>query len=315
MQLKLAKYAGFCFGVDRAVRMAEEKAKEQLLYSLGSVIHNESVMHRLTQEGLVSLDSLDEMTEERPVVIRSHGEGPQVYELLKEKGLKIIDTTCPYVLKVHRLIKEHSETGKDVFLLGDSQHPEVRGSLAWGSENTRVLDDLDAIRSVSVSDKATVLLAQTTLTEEFWEEAKKLLGERRKNLETINTICSATRERQEEAAQLAKEVDLMIVLGSRKSNNTLKLVEICKKHNKQVLHFENSSEMIGNDIVNYGTIGITAGASTPAWLIQEVIEVLNNYGKEQHFSMENLSMKDMLDQQDFSAPKKNEILKGNRTAM
>lgn len=310
MQVKLAKYAGFCFGVDRAVRMAEEAASLQPLYSLGSIIHNESVMEKLQNRGLVRIDNLEEIREERPVIIRSHGEGPPVYSVLEEKGLKVIDTTCPYVLKVHRLVREHAEEGREVFLLGNPEHPEVKGSLAWGNEQTSVLKDLEEVRAVSISDEPTVLLAQTTLTEAFWDDAVQLLKEKRENLQAINTICSATRERQEAAAQLAKEVDLMIVLGSKESSNTLKLVEICRKFNKNVQHFENSGEINRKDIVRYGIIGITAGASTPSWLIQDVVEVLNNYGKEQHFSMENLSMKDMLEQQDFSAPKKNEILKG-----
>lgn len=310
MKIKIAQYAGFCFGVDRAVQLAGDAAKTKPLYSLGSVIHNESVMERLREQGLQTIDSIEEREEELPVIIRSHGEGPQVYEKLQQLGAEIIDTTCPFVLKVHRLVQSYSEKGYDVFILGDPQHPEVRASLAWGNEQTQALSSVEEIASISISEHPTLLAAQTTLTKQFWELAVAELGKRRSHLEAINTICHATSERQEAAALLAKEVDLMIVLGSKQSSNTRKLAEICRKHNTNVKHFENSLEINGIDLSEYGIIGITAGASTPDWVIREAVEVLNNYGKEQHFSMENLSMKDMLDQQDFIAPKKNEIIKG-----
>ncbi len=310
MEIRLAAHAGFCFGVDRAVNMAVQELEKGPLYSLGSIIHNQSVMDRLKEQGLICVDTVDEIKDDRPVIIRSHGAGPGIYSAIEDKGLRIVDTTCPYVKRLHNLIQRYSKEGREIFILGDPLHPEVSGSVAWGNEHTHVLKDISAVESVVSGDDLTILIAQTTLTNSFWENAESVLQTKRPNLLAINTICPATAERQHAASELAKEVDLMIVLGSKKSSNTVKLVEICKENNKNVKHFEKSEEFNGNLITEYGIIGITAGASTPTWLIQEAVEVFKNYGKEQHESMENLSMKDMLDQQDFSAPKKNEILKG-----
>lgn len=310
MEVRLAAHAGFCFGVDRAVNMAVQELQKGPLYSLGSIIHNQSVMDRLIEQGLICVDTVDEIKDDRPVIIRSHGVGPGIYSAIEDKGLRIVDTTCPYVKRLHNLIQKYSNEGREIFILGDPLHPEVSGSVAWGNDHTHVLEDMRAVESVALGDDLTILIAQTTLTNSFWENAESVLKIKRPNLLSINTICPATAERQHAASELAKEVDLMIVLGSKKSSNTVKLVEICKENNKNVKHFEKTEEINGNLITGYGIIGITAGASTPTWLIQEAVEVFKNYGKEQHTSMENLSMKDMLDQQDFSAPKKNEILKG-----
>lgn len=274
MEIRFAESMGFCFGVRRAIDLAENLSKEQKIYSLGPLIHNEDEIKRLKELGV---DILGELSSDpkRPILIRSHGVGKEVYDFLEENNIPYVDATCPFVKKIHDYVKEYLEKGYDIAILGDKNHPEVQGIISWGQGKIHVFGDMEAVKAYSYPHEHFLLLAQTTLPKAFFDEAKAYV-ESRTNAVCINTICSATKKRQEAAMLLAKEVDLMLVIGGKDSNNTKKLVELCRNVNPNTLHIENSSEINVQKLRNYAIIGISAGASTPKWVIDEVLEVLQN---------------------------------------
>lgn len=278
--IEVAKSAGFCFGVERAVNFTEKSSNVNKTVTFGEIIHNDDVIGQFSAKGVRIVNSVSEVNPGETVIIRSHGVSDNVYEELKEKNISYIDGTCPFVKKIHDIVREKSSEGYEIVIIGDKNHSEVQG-IAGSSRNTvHIFSEPEDFREYLLknyenSAKRLVTLAQTTYNVKKWECCKKI-AEGFDNVTCYDTICSATHIRQEEACTLAKKSDLMIVIGGRKSSNTKKLFEICSSQCKRTYFIENSSELNliemlkgFSDICNIH-VGITAGASTPAHIIKEV---------------------------------------------
>ena len=279
--ITVAKSAGFCFGVERAIELAYANiGTTQHLYSYGPLIHNKTVTDDLTQKGLTIVDSLEGI-EEGTVVIRSHGAGEALYGEMEAKGLKIVDGTCPFVKKIHTIVKEQYEAGKKIIIVGDHMHPEVIGINGWCQNSAIIFEDAADIASLGLSkEEKYAVVVQTTFRQSRWEETISALKKEGLHLELFHTICSATEKRQTEAEGLSQNVNKMIVIGDKNSSNTRKLVEICKNFCKNTLHIETICDLELNNFSLNDKIGITAGASAPPAIIKEVVvtmsEALNN---------------------------------------
>ncbi len=285
MEVIVASNAGFCFGVNRAVNKAKDclensEKMNQTLYSLGSIIHNEQVINMLEQKGLHVVESIDDIKESGTVIIRAHGVGPKVYEQIKIKQLKLIDATCPYVKKIHDLVKEKSDEGFTIIIIGNKDHPEVIGIKGWCNNDAYVVDNLEDMENLPSIENKICVVAQTTITNEKWNELNNIIKNFFKNVEKFDTICSATVKKQEETLAIAKEVDLMIVIGSKNSSNTIKLFEICSKNCSKTYNIETSDEIPSEEIKKIKKVGITAGASTPDWIIREVVTKMDELNKK-----------------------------------
>ncbi len=263
MIVKIANYSGFCFGVKRAVELTEKELKKDSLLIEGQLIHNNEETKRLSDIGLKTVDNIENYKNDN-VLIRSHGETKSYYDKCKKNNLSIIDATCPYVKKVQKIVSEHYKT-KQIVILGNKNHPEIIGINGW-CENTAII--ISDYYTKLAEDKEYCVVAQTTLLDEHFNAFKELNNT--DNITYYNTICSATKERQLATKLLAPTVDCMIVIGGFHSSNTLKLVEISKKLCDNVLHIEKKSDLDCTILQKYSIIGLTAGASTPNWLIKDI---------------------------------------------
>ena len=288
MAVVLAKSAGFCFGVERAVdavyRVLEEEEKknpeERLpIYTYGAIVHNEKIVENLESRGVHVLKSKEELKalEQGIVVIRAHGVGKDIYDLLEKRGLKIVDSSCPFVRKIQKLVAEHSKAGDSVIVMGDPEHPEIQGILGWGDGDVTALKGIEEVlRLPDGNGKKIFVVAQTTFHIDKFKTVLETFKKKGYHTSVINTICNATFERQSEAKELAGKSDAMVVIGGSSSSNTKKLYEICKAicPNTQLIQTVkdlkfNSDEAIRN-------VGITAGASTPKEIIEEVLTYVRN---------------------------------------
>ena len=273
--VQVAKTAGFCFGVERAVRYAEEMLLKDggPFYSFGPVVHNESVVEELKRKGLQVIRSEEELKDLPPgkVLIRAHGISKALEERLKAGHFEVIDATCPFVKKIHRTVAEASEKGDRILIVGDPDHPEVQGILGWCSGPSFVLKDEEMIPAIpfSPSDHVTIVVQTTYQTKKF-KKILEILLRLGYSISIANTICSATRERQEEAEELASHSDVMLVIGSPTSSNSRKLYEICKKQCDHTYFIQNKNDVESEWFCNVKCVGITAGASTPRKIIEEV---------------------------------------------
>ncbi|MDD2432335.1 MAG: bifunctional 4-hydroxy-3-methylbut-2-enyl diphosphate reductase/30S ribosomal protein S1 [Clostridia bacterium] len=274
MEIIVAEHAGFCFGVRNAVLTAEETARNGPVFSLGPLIHNQQETARLEKLGI---KEKTELTEEGSVLIRTHGVGSHVYSQLKKQGRKIVDVTCPHVRKAQMVAKEAHEQGYQVFILGDKSHAEVQGIVAWTENKAMVIASLEELKKVELQDKV-ALLAQTTEKETRFKELVNYLETKDIDLKILPTICSATRIRQTVAAKLAQEVNLMIVVGGQHSSNTKKLAEICQKY-VPTYQVEKAQDLQFCWFQNKFKVGVTAGASTPDWIIKEVVEQMEEFNE------------------------------------
>ncbi|SCK04634.1 4-hydroxy-3-methylbut-2-enyl diphosphate reductase [uncultured Clostridium sp.] len=273
----LAESAGFCFGVQRAVDQTTKIQKEygKKIYTLGPLIHNNDVVKFLENNEVfsISLDEITKLSKGDAVIIRSHGVSKEVMDLLEAKGLIIIDATCPFVTNIQKKVNKYSKEGYQIVILGDKDHPEVVGINGWCNNNAIITKDGEF--HGRIPNKVCVV-SQTTEKEENWVNTIKNLSVITKELLAFNTICAATEVRQKGVFELSKTVDLMIVVGGKNSSNTTKLYQIAKTNCERTIHIENSSEL-PSEIINDKTIskvGITAGASTPDWIINEVVELM-----------------------------------------
>lgn len=274
MAIFIAPHSGFCFGVRTAIQKGEELIKEGLgpVATLGPLIHNPQEVDRLSRMGIISRESFQDIVENK-VLIRTHGVAPEVYAECKRRGLEILDCTCPFVRKVQKIAHERSLNGDLVLILGNKAHPEVMGILGWAGENSIAFTEIDELDLNQLKGKNVSLVSQTTENVARFEKAAQVLKESAGHLEVYNTICSATQERQNDALDLAKKVDIMIVIGGKNSANTQKLVSLCEKQTK-TYHVESAQDLTPQ-MYNAVKIGITAGASTPDWIIREVIDKMN----------------------------------------
>ena len=283
MKVKVAKTAGFCFGVQRAVDKVYELIGScpDRLFTLGPIIHNEEVVNDLEKKGVrvASEDDLRTLPEGSTVVIRSHGVGKKVYDHLEEYGLSYVDVTCPFVLKIHRIVEKESRAGAHIVIIGDPDHPEVVGICGWCmGPYTVIRTEQDALDFVFPADKSICIVSQTTFNYNKFKDLVEILSKKRYDntvlniLNILNTICNATEERQREAKSIAGEVDTMLVVGGRHSSNTQKLFEICKKECENTYYIQTPVDLDSDMFQCSSYVGITAGASTPKKIIEEVQE-------------------------------------------
>ena len=274
-KVTVAKSAGFCFGVDRAVKMVYgELEKGTRVATLGPIIHNQDVVDDMTAKGARIISSVDELEEGETVVIRSHGVDREVYRQIEAKGNRMLDATCPFVSRIHHIVSEKTKEGYFILIAGDKDHPEVQGIVGHCDQNYLVFKD-----NVELSDffensykkfgKKLAFVEQTTYNIVVWEKCLNVIPKNDPDIFIADTICSATDARQSDAAELAKSSDIMIVVGGRHSSNTVKLYEVCSRYCK-TYHIENSDELHSLNLPDAERIGITAGASTPAYIIKEV---------------------------------------------
>ncbi|MEL7570580.1 MAG: bifunctional 4-hydroxy-3-methylbut-2-enyl diphosphate reductase/30S ribosomal protein S1 [Eubacteriaceae bacterium] len=269
----VAKTAGFCFGVDRAIKKLDDVIKQYStpIYTMGPIIHNKQVIEKYEKAGVKTADNINQITPSSVVVIRSHGIGKDQYEHLKEKNVTIIDATCPYVRKVQNIVNKYKEGGYKIIIIGDEHHPEVTGVNGWCGGDAIIINDKKNIPIIEKYDKICVV-AQTTIIESLFEDITNEIKSRCADVQIFNTICAATEERQKEAAEIAAKSDMMIVVGGYDSSNTKKLAEICRKYCCKTMHIETAEEIDLNILKECNKVGITAGASSPAWIIKEVAE-------------------------------------------
>ena len=276
MEVIVAKTAGFCFGVKRAVdqvyRQIEEGKKP--IYTYGPIIHNEEVVRELETKGVKIIENEEALSEltAGTVVIRSHGVAQKIYKLLEEKKLDIVDATCPFVKKIHRIVHEHSAAGEQVVIIGNEGHPEVEGIKGWCCGTATVLGtEEEAEHFRPEPGKRLCIVSQTTFNYKNFNKLVEIISKMRyDNVDILNTICSATEERQSEAQEIAAKVDSMIVIGGSHSSNTRKLFEICKKECANTYYIQTLKDLDIRLLPSRGCVGITAGASTPNNLIEEV---------------------------------------------
>ncbi len=279
MRILLAKNSGFCFGVRRAVDMAKSCAKDRgKVYTYGHIIHNESVVSELEQSGVFAVSELDALDEGDTLIIRAHGAPPPVYEASKANELELIDATCPFVKRIHTIVRKAAEDGRTVFIAGKALHPEIVGICGWAGDCAAVLETEEDAQNAPVTERA-ALVAQTTLPEETFFCIRAALESRCGDLDVYNTICDTTRARQQEAIDIAKQSSRMIVLGSKMSANTQKLYELCKKHCDFTENVESIDKLFLDKLLSDDIIGIVAGASTPDRMIREVLQVMSEQEK------------------------------------
>ena len=283
MEVKVAKTAGFCFGVQRAVDKVYELIDScpDRLFTLGPIIHNEEVVNDLEKKGVrvASEEELKTLPEGSTVVIRSHGVGKKVYDQLEECGLSYVDVTCPFVLKIHRIVEKESKAGSHIVIIGDPDHPEVVGICGWCiGPYTVIRTKQDALDFVPPEGKNVCIVSQTTFNYNKFKDLVEILRKKRYDntvlniLNILNTICNATEERQREAKNIAGEVDTMLVIGGRHSSNTQKLFEICKEECGNTYYIQTPVDLDSEMFQCSSYVGITAGASTPKKIIEEVQE-------------------------------------------
>ena len=269
----LAKSAGFCFGVKRAVDTVYEQTGKKNVYTFGPIIHNEEVVKDLEKKGVFVINTMEELDDitEGTVIIRSHGVSSAVYEALRKKGVEIVDATCPFVLKIHNIVKQESSNGKQIVIIGNEKHPEVEGIMGWSKTQVHVVDTAEKAQNLQLDPQREVcIVSQTTFNYNKFKELVEIISEKGYNIIIRNTICNATEERQTEAREIAKRVDAMIVVGGSSSSNTRKLYEICKNECKDTYYIQTLNDLDMTSLGKADCIGITAGASTPNNIIQEV---------------------------------------------
>lgn len=282
MNVKVAKSAGFCFGVKRAVDKVYELIEEGRtgIFTLGPIIHNEEVVKDLEEKGVRVLDKIEDAEKLRPeiVVIRSHGVSKSVYDYMEKRGIEYLDVTCPFVKKIHKIVQKESAAGKHIIIIGNAQHPEVQGICGWSQGPVTVIETAEEAGNVSIDKNEKIcIVSQTTFNFIKFEEYVEILMKKGyDDRVVINTICNATEERQSEAENIAKSADAMIVIGGKHSSNTQKLYEICKKYCSNTYYIQTLSDLEIETLKSTGCVGITAGASTPNNIIEEVSKHVRN---------------------------------------
>lgn len=278
-ELKVAQSAGFCFGVSRSVKMAEQMLSEEFsCYSFGELIHNADVVSSLEEKGLRVTNDPAVLSAGDAVIIRSHGITKALCEELAATGAKLVDATCPRVKHIHNIVVEATENHRQPVIIGAKDHPEVQAICGW-CENPVVAGDAEELQKLISTgmidaEKPVTMVIQTTQTKEKLLRCEEVLRRLCRDAEIHETICGATSTRQNEARALAQECDAMIVIGAKHSANSRHLNEICRQNCKNVQFIENASQLDPSSLQNCNTVGLTAGASVPAWIIQDVIETV-----------------------------------------
>ena len=269
----LAKSAGFCFGVQRAMDTVYAEADKKNVYTYGPIIHNTEVVNELESKGVKAVNDISEIPEpeKSTVIIRSHGVSKVVYESIKNSGAKIVDATCPFVLKIHKIVKDASTEGDQIVIIGNEKHPEVEGIMGWSETPVHVVDTVEKAEKLKLDKSKNVrVVSQTTFNYKKFQDLVEIIKKKEYNICISNTICNATEERQNEARRIARRADAMIVIGDSSSSNTRKLYEICKTECQETFYIQTLSGLELDKLKSSDCIGITAGASTPNNIIEEV---------------------------------------------
>ena len=275
MEVLLAEEYGFCFGVERAVDMVEEALGEgRTIRSLGALIHNSQEMQRLETKGVTTISSPAEADPNATAVIRAHGVTPEVQRELESKAAHVIDATCPFVTRVQHLAERAAKEGRDVVVAGNPDHPEMIGVVGYAPSNTYVVRDAGEVAALPMLRQPLVVSQTTLKLKTFLEVAEAVRAKSETEPQVINTICSATRDRQDAARALAGEVDAFYVIGGRHSSNSVKLLAVCQEQCERSFLIETADEINPQDLAGVHRVGVTAGASTPNWLIEQVVERL-----------------------------------------
>ena len=280
MKVELAKSAGFCFGVEKAVNTVYEEAKKgnDIVYTLGPIIHNEEVVKDMKKRGVeaVKIEDLASLPK-GTVIIRSHGVSREIFNFVKRSGHRVVDATCPFVKKIHAIVSVQSGKGKNVVIIGNPEHPEVMGIRGWGDENTYAVENIEQFINLELKkDEEIIIVAQTTFNHKKFQEIIDKISLLGYDVRCFNTICNATQERQAEAKKIASNVDAMIVIGDKKSSNTGKLVEICQEECKNTVFIQTLEDLNYDALLSVDSVGITAGASTPKHIIEEVQNIVRS---------------------------------------
>ena len=274
MEVVLAKSSGFCFGVKRAVdRVYEQLAENKKIYTYGPIVHNDDVVADLEEKGVKVLNTKEELTEltEGSVVIRAHGVPKEIYEIMEQKNIECIDATCPFVKRIHKIVEKESAEGRRIIVIGNAKHPEVEGIRGWCKTSATVIESREeALQFNGSKDDKYCVVSQTTFNYKKFQDLVEILDKKRYDRVVVNTICNATEERQTEARQIADEADAMIVIGGSHSSNTQKLFEICRKECENTYYIQTVDDLNLGVLRSTGLVGITAGASTPKKIIEEV---------------------------------------------
>jgi hypothetical protein len=273
MEIILSKFSGYCYGVKKAVSVADESIdKYEDIYSLGSLIHNKRAVEKLKNKGLKVVDDIEEKN--KNIIFRSHGVEKKYYDYANKNNLNVIDTTCIYVKKIHQIVEEKYKDGYEIIIVGSKKHPEVIGINSWSNYKAQFVEEIADTDKLNIDEeKSYAVVFQTTFNIEKYTKIVEILKEKIKNVEIFNTICSATKKRQDFALQLADEVDMMIVIGDTSSSNSKKLYELANEKVKSIF-IEDVAELEEVMFEGVQKLGVTAGASTPDFVIDEVIEYL-----------------------------------------
>ncbi|MDI9514173.1 MAG: bifunctional 4-hydroxy-3-methylbut-2-enyl diphosphate reductase/30S ribosomal protein S1 [Clostridiaceae bacterium] len=304
MEIIVAKHSGFCFGVDKAVKTAFNIQSDERVFTLGELIHNSQVIEALKEKGIQTIDDIDELRENDCVIVRAHGIGKDVYEMLKMRNVRILDATCPYVKRIHEIVKRKQDEGFKIIIVGDPQHPEVIGINGWCEGKALIIADEEDAENLEYSDEKICTVAQTTFRGSKYDAIFETLKKKFAFALKFDTICNATVQRQTEAAELSKVADAMVVVGGRNSSNTRKLYEICQQNCPKTYLIENADEL--PSLNNIKTVGITAGASTPDWVIKEVIFHMEDMTNRQEGEIDFSKALE----ESFTELKNNEVVKG-----
>ncbi|MBP3609716.1 MAG: 4-hydroxy-3-methylbut-2-enyl diphosphate reductase, partial [Lachnospiraceae bacterium] len=272
MKVKVAKTAGFCFGVKRAVELAEQQAASgKKVYTYGPIIHNEEVTASLEKKGVKIVSSKEEWNRVPPgtIIIRSHGVSKAEFEEMQDSGHEILDATCPFVKKIHRIVAEQSNSGRHIIVIGSEEHPEVQGIIGWCNGPVSVVETPEMVQKLEIKPGEKVcVVAQTTFNSKKFQDLVEIIEKKRYDIIVLSTICSATEERQKETSLLAQESEAMVVIGGLHSSNTRKLYEISKQKCVNTYFIQKLSDLDLNLFKSFRSVGITAGASTPNNIIE-----------------------------------------------
>lgn len=276
MKVEVAKSAGFCFGVQRAVDSVYseiEKGKKPI-YTFGPIIHNEQVVADLETKGIKVINTVDELKQlnEGTVVIRSHGVPKEIYDILEKQHINIVDATCPFVKKIHNIVSDESKKDKVIIIIGNNNHPEVEGIKGWVKGPVFVINEEEQIEKIGdLKNKSVCIVSQTTFNHNKFKYLVEIIKKKGYDINVVNTICNATHVRQVEAQKIASKVDAMIVIGGKRSSNTQKLYDICKEECNNTYYIQTLDDLDLCELESLESIGITAGASTPKNIIEEVV--------------------------------------------
>ena len=304
MRVHIAAACGFCYGVRRAVELAAQA--EAGTHTLGPIIHNPQLVDSLSEKGVTPVNSLGEVADGSKLLIRSHGVGPDVYDEAEKRCLHIVDATCPHVKKAQQDARKVINAKKVLVIIGEKDHPEVISISQWGGNRAIIIDKVEEAEEIPYCETMGVVV-QTTFSQSRFKQIESVLAGKTGHLDVYMTICAATRQRQEAAVELAGKVDAMIVIGGRNSANTGRLAQVCAEQGCPTYHVETAAEINPDDFAGMHDIGVTAGASTPDWIIQEVVKMMEDLQTE---GTEVMS-EELLDQYDYEEnPKKGDVVTG-----